>query len=535
MTENFEGYKVGVRTIMKANDLEARRDGRIIGLVADILQVAPEYEHAVETVLGDKLQYIIVERQKDGKEAVNYLKARAKGRSSFVPLKDLKEEKASNGNWNGFPFLRDLVSVPDSYRSLINALLDKTVLVEDLDQAIATWRTKGKDQCLVTPEGEMVDRKGIISGGKLSHGSHGILARKREIKELEVKTARCKDVVKKLNNDMERISFEIEEKETNLDDLMEEKADCQEKINNLDKTIFRLGHELDQLERLDERISGELEQKTKEQARHKEALSKIETELTVCKEKIKQEEGYLHEKEVELKESEEEFEQFRDELTGLRMDYNLAREEEKGLAREIERIDDFSDEAQNKIKTIKEDIVMGQQKYQECFMREEIVREELKEVYYSLEQAEEAVNRAERDRNQFYGQIREETIKVEELRGGLEVLREKINRGKLEQSEIEFKMNGLVDLIKEKFDLNLSQIYREYLEDDFSQLDTRERLEHQKTLKERLGEVNLTAIQEHEALMERHTFIVGQREDLLKSIDSLDKAIKKINKVSREK
>ena len=535
MTENFEGYKIGVRTIMKANDLEARRDGRIIGIVADILQVEPEYEHAVETVLADKLQYIIVERQKDGKEAVNYLKARAKGRSSFVPLKDLKEEEASNGNWNGFPFLRDLVSVPDSYRSLINALLDKAVLVEDLDQAISVWRTKGKDQCLVTPEGDMVDRRGIISGGKLAHGSHGILARKREIKELEEKTARCKEVVEKLNNDIERISFEIEEKETHLDDLMEEKANCQEKINDLDKTIFRLGHELDQLEKLAERISGELEQKTKEQVRHKEALGKIGTELTMCKEKIKQEEGYLHEKEVELKESEEEFEQFRNELAGLRMDYNLAREEEKGLAREIERIDDFSDEAQQKIKTIESDVLMGQQRYRECFMREETIREELKGVYYKLEQAEEAVNRAERDRNQFHGQIREEANKGEELRGELEILRERINKAKLEQSEIEFKMNGLVDLIKEKFDLNLSEIYREYLEDDFSQLDTRERLEHRKKLKERLGDVNLTAIQEHEALKERNTFITGQREDLLNSIDSLDKAIKKINKVSREK
>ncbi|MFC1823058.1 hypothetical protein ACFL9T_10155, partial [Thermodesulfobacteriota bacterium] len=61
LTDNFEGYKVGVRTIMKAKDLTARNDGRIRGLVADVLQVEPRFEQAVEAVLADKLQYIIVE------------------------------------------------------------------------------------------------------------------------------------------------------------------------------------------------------------------------------------------------------------------------------------------------------------------------------------------------------------------------------------------------------------------------------------------------------------------------------------------
>ncbi|UCF57296.1 MAG: AAA family ATPase, partial [Deltaproteobacteria bacterium] len=64
LTENFEGYKIGVRTIMRASDLKARREGRIMGLVGDVIQVDPKYEQAVEAVLADKLQYIIVESQR---------------------------------------------------------------------------------------------------------------------------------------------------------------------------------------------------------------------------------------------------------------------------------------------------------------------------------------------------------------------------------------------------------------------------------------------------------------------------------------
>ena len=86
LSDNFEGYKVGVRTIMKAVDLRPRNEGKVLGLVADVIQVESQYEQAVEAVMSDKLQYIIVADQEDGREAVEYLKARAKGRSSFVSM-----------------------------------------------------------------------------------------------------------------------------------------------------------------------------------------------------------------------------------------------------------------------------------------------------------------------------------------------------------------------------------------------------------------------------------------------------------------
>jgi len=535
LTENFEGYKLGVRTIMKANDLEARRDGRVIGLVADIIQVEPQFEQAVEAVLADKLQYIIVERQQDGKEAVNYLKIKAKGRSSFVPLVDLNGGKEYNGKNNGFPLLRNLVTVPDSYRNLIDTLLGDAAIVEDLDQAISVWGSNGKDQCLVTAEGDMVDNSGVISGGKLAHSSHGLLARKREIKELEKNVAKHKKGVEGFKGKLETVTFEIEERETSLHVLMEEKSDCQEKINDFDKVIFRLGHELDQLERLTERISGELDQKIKEEARKKDTLTRVESELKLCMEKRRQEEEYLRQKEVELKEIEEEFEQFQNELARLKMDYTLSQEEKRGLSREIDRIDDFSDEAQQKLKRIDEEILIARNRYEEVVEKEGVLKEKLNETYGRQEQAEETLNQAEQERSSFQHTIREEEDKGRTIQGELEILREKINRARLEQSEIKFKMNSLVELVKEKFNINLLEIYREYLEDDFSPLETKERLEHQKRLKERLGEVNLTAIQEHEALKERHTFITAQKEDLLHSIDSLNKAIKKINKMSREK
>ena len=534
LMENFEGYKIGVRTIMKATDLPARSEGRIKGLVADFIQVEPEYEQAVEAALADKLQYVVVERQEDGKEAVDYLKRKAKGRSSFVSLKELNGQAKGFGT-NGSPLLKDLVSVPDSYRPLIDLLLEDALLAENLDEAISAWRKNGKDHCIVTTEGDMVDKRGVISGGKLAHRSHGILARKREIKELIQQEAEWKKRLEELRINLRNISLEIQGKEAVLDDLNEEKSRCQERISDLDKTIFQLSHELDQLERLSERIAGELEQRSKERSRNEEVLSKIESELESWKEKREEQEKYLLQRETELKETEDEFEQFRSELERLKTDYRLSLEEAKGLVREMERIEDFTEEAQERLIRIEEDISEGEYRYQECLKREESLREKLKGIYVELEQAENLVNRSEQDRNIFYTGIRGEEKRAEALRDELGSLREKISSSRLEESEIRFKMNGLVELVKDKFNLDLPGIFQEYLQEDFSAAEVRERLERQKNLREQLGEVNLAAIQEHEALKERHTFIKGQKEDLLSSIESLRKAIRKINKTSLDR
>ncbi|MFC1825005.1 chromosome segregation protein SMC, partial [Thermodesulfobacteriota bacterium] len=200
-----------------------------------------------------------------------------------------------------------------------------------------------------------------------------------------------------------------------------------------------------------------------------------------------------------------------------------------------ERIDDFSEEARRKLISIDEEITAGQGKIRQCREKEETLRGILKETSISLKDSEEALSRSEAERGNFQNEIKTEEKKSMALRQEIEDLKEKINRAKLLQSEIVFKMNNLVELVKEKFNLALLEIYQQYLEDEFSVQEIREKLEHQKVLKERLGEVNLTAIQEHEALKERFQFISGQREDLLKSMESLNRAIGKINKISLEK
>lgn len=535
LTENFEGYKMGVRTIMRAKDLEASRQGHILGLVADVIQVESTYEQAVEAVLSDKLEYIIVESQEDGKQAVDYLKKKAKGRSSFIPLKELKD----NGNGRKiepqFSYLPDLISVPETFRPLLNALLGDTVLVKDLTEAVSAWERNGKDLCFVTLDGDMVDQRGVISGGKLTQSSRGLLARKREMKELKQKSGSYNKIVDDHKLKLETIISKIQEKKGAIEDLMEDKWACQEDINEFDKILFRLGQELDQMESLSQRISSDLERKDAERNRHKNELIRIEGELQQRKMKRQQEEEYFRRKENELEESQEEFDQLRDELAKFQADYRIFKEEQRSIFRETERLEDYVDESMKRQEKIEEDISLGHRRCEECKRRKEVLGEELKALYEELRGAEEAVGLAERERQAFQDGIREDEGMAGKLRGEIDDLKEEINRARMEHSEIGFKMNNLLEMVREKTNLNLADIYEQYLDEGFSASEVEQKLDQKRVLREKLGDVNLTAIKEHEALKERYEFMKNQREDLLSSIESLRIAIKKINRTSLEK
>ncbi len=542
LRENFEGYKMGVRTIMKANDLIPRQEGRIFGLVADVIQVAPEYEQAVEAALADRLQYIIVESQEDGQQAIDYLKKKARGRSSFVPLNDMIENGKPRLDGARFSSLPDLVSVPETYRPLIEALLGDTVLVSNLEEAISAWKSSedteaqnGWRPCFVTPDGDVVDQRGVITGGKLAQSSRGLLARKREMAELKEKVTKCQKQVNGLTLKLDNVITDAQQKKRVVEDLNEKKWACLDELNELDKHLFRLSQELDQLDKLSKKISEDIERNGREQSKKMEELSRIEKELHQRRNARLEEEEYFRKKEIELKESEEEFEQLRAELAKLQADCRIFEEEQRSLSREIERIDDYADDSLKRLQKIEEEIVFGRKRCDECQKRKEDLREELGILYDKLKKAEDEVKRADLERQTFQGNIKEKEDGAEHIRREIQDLKEQINRSKMEHSEIHFKMNNLLEVVHEKFNLNLRNVYEQYLEEDFSRSEAEERLEHQKMLRQSLGEVNLIAIKEHEALKERYEFIKNQRTDLIDSVESLRTAIRKINKTSLEK
>jgi len=189
LQKNFEGCSDGVRCIMqKKDELDKGRNG-LLGLTADVIETESRFETAVEAVLGEKLQYVIVKSQAEGVEAVEFLKAQSLGRGSFIPLEIEKPFSVAEKPSPSFPQATSLVSlvkVKEKFDPIIRYLLGDVLLVEDLSQALSLWKHT-EAHTLVTLSGEIVDPRGVITGGNQNGAGSRFLKRKREVNELEEK------------------------------------------------------------------------------------------------------------------------------------------------------------------------------------------------------------------------------------------------------------------------------------------------------------------------------------------------------------
>ena len=535
LMENFEGYKAGVRTIMRAKDFEPGNQGRVLGILADIIDVEPSYEKALEAVLADKLQYVMTKTKDDASAAVAYLKEKARGIGSFVPLEDLTFSKKKTEIDSKFLPLRNFVTTSKAFEPLIDDLLNNTLLVDDVPTALSALEKQGGSCCFVTLEGDMVDRRGVITGGRLSHTSRGLLARKREIVNLKNEVVVHKRKFETLSFQLEDILTEIDENQRTVQRLTDEKWSCRDDISDVDKILFRLGQELDQSEKLSKKIQDDLKQKEIDQKTQREKLEALQTALLESQKKQAREAVYFHEKEQELKEAEAEFEHTREKASKLREDCRLLKESQRGVAREMDMVDHYLNDSQKRLATLLEDTEKGQHRQKACDAEKIALEESLKALYEALKQAEELMHSRENDYRNRKEAIKEEDHQADQLKEQIDRLTEEINNSKLAQSETKFKINNLLEKVQENFGVDIREIYKQFLQDDFEEQTAKEQIESRKEMLKNMGEVSLTAIKEYEALKERRDFILEQRQDLLTSIESLRAAIKRINRTSLEK
>jgi len=183
-----EGYGAGVRAVF-SRGREAGLGG-MVGTVADLLDVPAGLDRAIEAVLGERLQWVVVERFEHARAAVGYLHDHALGAATFLPLEHLPARGELPPDEGGVRWAARSVRGPAE--PLVDHLLGQVAIVEHLDEAEALWRRNGVVATYVTPAGEVLGPTGRLHGGAAAASGmeHSLLARKRRLRELEGEVAR---------------------------------------------------------------------------------------------------------------------------------------------------------------------------------------------------------------------------------------------------------------------------------------------------------------------------------------------------------
>ncbi|MBQ3016404.1 MAG: chromosome segregation protein SMC [Clostridia bacterium] len=193
MVEHFEGYSESIKYVMREyNNGNLQSPGKIHGPLSSLINVDKTYITAIETALGGSLQNIVVDDEATAKAAIYALKKANAGRATFYPITAIRpasetDEIRKAKSFEGFIGRADtLVSTEPEYRSIIEFLLLRTVVFDNIDNASVAAKKLNYKVKMVTLDGQVINAGGAFTGGSAKKDS-GILSRLTEINALKEK------------------------------------------------------------------------------------------------------------------------------------------------------------------------------------------------------------------------------------------------------------------------------------------------------------------------------------------------------------
>ena len=540
LQKKFEECDAGVRSIMLRDQISRIDHNGVCGLVADFIETDPQYEIALEAVLGEKLHYVIVKSQMAGIEAIEYLKTQSSGRVSFIPLQirrhhfnqlfpSIEREKVK-------PLIQ-LVKTKDEYQPIVDYLLSDVLLVDNLTTALQIWNNNGIRHTLVTLDGEIIDSVGIITGGT-QNGIHSkILSKRREIKELNEIVSELKPNLEDLQKQKQQFTSQLSHLKEDCDRLQEQVYQREITLLSLNRDIMQLTRELDETHLREGLLKLEKEELLSTLSEVTDEFSKIKKEREGNVSNKNEKETLLAQLHEDAKNLTQQIDRVQDEITKLKVQRAAEKEKSESTISNIQRIkknismlrEEYS-HALQKNKEGEQEQIKLENEIQQTKTHIEKHQTILQELEQSLDKKREVIVHKENNAKE-----KEEVLR--DLRRSLEAVKSKSNDLTVQITEINLTITHLLKEIDEKYHLNLENLLHTtpitHISED--QENSYQRLDGLRAKIEKLGEVNLAAAQEQEELTNRYKFLCEQRDDLTKSLESLNLAIKKINRTTKQR
>jgi chromosome segregation protein len=536
LQKNFEGFDDGVRAIMKRNGGHDAEHNAIIGLFADVIETSPQYETAIEAVLGRKLQSIIVQDQKDCIDAVEYLKLEHGGRASFVPLRlrdDVIIHEAMDGN--GGMVLSQVVKKNTEYQQLIDRLLGDVVVADNISQAIEIWNTHSITSTIVTLEGEIIEPPGMITGGSSGALTSGILQRKREIRELSQQLTELESQFRIVNTERQEIAEQINQLSSILEGLTSEKHDVDIKFVQEETNQKKVMEELQQQREKLKVLTGEYDENSASLFYHQRELKQLTIKETFQKAKEDEKQKVLKALQTDEQNLKINIETLEALNTDLKVNLAAANEKRENALNNLNRLLHDQNSAELKMASL-------QQEIQDFKSRMTTLSQEIKqseEGSHTLIQANAELKTKIRDeensRNGFEENVKTGEEALKNFRSRWDEIEPQLQETNLKLSELAIRSDHLREEMVEKYQMDLKQLPQSTIPVIFVEEEFQERLAMLKKRIERIGEVNLAASKECEDLQERYDFLLSQEQDLTQALESLQRVITKINRTTKQK
>jgi chromosome segregation protein len=533
LQRNYDGYHEGVRAIMRAREEGSGFDG-VFGVVAEIIDYPKSYEKALIAVLGERLQYVIVRSHEEGLQAIEYLKRKASGRGSFIPQRSVRWERRplplEQPEIVG-PLLAEL-SVKPGFENVAEFLLGDVVVVRDLASGLALWRRNGFFNTLVTPDGEVIDPMGVVSGGSAESLEASLLAQRRMIREL---AAEIESLESELG--LRRAALAASSAETAL--VEERQKALLERMREGELGLLRLQHELAEAEREIARwgeaadVAG---QENADLSREREALAadleRLRASLAERSADKEANERRLEERQSLLASRTSEVGLWERELLESRVSLASLEQKKQHIRSNLQRLSELKDELRARMRAGAARLEQLEQKRLEVAAACASSKEAARKARESAEKGQAELLQLREIHAQLADRIASAEEEIRELRPRLDLHQADKVRLQLVLTEKRVGLEHLVRSMRETHGVDLTEVDGTSGAEVTAESLTEE-IDGLRARLERIGEVNLAAITEFEELRGRYDFLVRQRDDLERAMADLRQTIMKLNRVCR--
>ncbi len=531
-----EGYAKSVKLLLEAIERDSSLAKGVYGVLANLIQVDKKYEIAIEMSLGGAIQNIVTASEDEAKKLVNYLRENNLGRASFLPITSVRGTRLSGVNTkriNGIIGLAsDLIKYDKKYDGIILSLLGKTVIVEDIDSAVALAKQNGYKFRIVTLKGDIINPSGAISGGSTPNKTVSILGRGKEIKSLEEelkfikeKIARVEKEKSEYENSISEILEEFNIKQKESQELEITYATEKQKIDNIELEILKLDSKLAKLRTDLDSCVKEKELNLNNQESLKEKVSDIDKQNETLNIEI-EEFTNLN------KDNQKYIDDLNFDITNLKISVSSFDESEVSINEIMERI---NADIKNNISSIENKKNLREKNLQETKELENKI-EEIKNKILKLEEeidgSKEKVEKLKNDRINKNEKLLIIESDIENQNEKIEDIKNQISKLDLKKSKIELELNQVINKMWEEYELTPNNV--ENIEKAKNPSEVQKKVNSIRNEIKELGSVNIDAIKEYKEIKERYDFMSEQRLDLENSSNKLRKVINEMTETMKK-
>ena len=579
--EEVEAARIGYADAARLILTESNGEISHLGSVADYLEVDDKYELAVEACLGELLQYVVVARSEHAVAGLKFVREKDAGRCGFLVIatddnNGAKAHVASSSESlpSGLLPLMSVVRVSGPCAPAIRSVLDRAYFADSLEQAVeAATVVTGS---IATLSGEVVRGVHLVSSGAKS-SAKGIFATRREIKVL-------RHTIVEKQTSVETIGRRLDDLKRGVSAAVEVLAKLDEERQVHEKTALELNLRLATLGEESERVTRKSELLDAECRRAEEEQASAESSQRQARESLFKLDGEKQKAEEVLTVAQEKLSKARTSFDTVGQSFadskaSHARFVERALAEKaaVNRLQEETTELESRVLSSRDDLSRANSRKQ--LLQVKIVESErsLDDGVRDLESIRGQVRTADNLLVELRGHVETEDVTIRSARETLEEVRDRLSKFEVSQATAQAELSHLATSCLETLQVDLDSVINEVEkleadgevmpDDGFAQLPpagavaevsedeyghevgsdsaettdtsvpvtTEDVIAVLKGKIERLGAVNMMAIEQFDELDTRYDFLTTQRKDLVDSIAATAEAIRRINKTTTER